>query len=209
MNDFNLSDFLMTMVALVLGITVHEFAHAITADRLGDDTPRAQGRLNLYPTTHLDPMGTLFMAVSAVIGFGIGWGRPVLTNPANYRINPRIAGSLVAVAGPISNLMIAGIFALVIRGHVFPAGDAYQVLSAQIILVNLGLFFFNLIPLYPLDGSHLLANAMPPGMAEGYYRFMAQWGFLLFMGLLVSGLTGRLIGPPVIQAFDFLVGGSF
>jgi Zn-dependent protease len=206
MQNFNLSEFLMLMVALVLGITVHEFSHAITADRLGDDTPRSQGRVTLSPLAHLDPTGTLFMAVSAAIGFGIGWGRPVLTNPGNYRIDRRIADSLVSFAGPLSNLVLAALFAVVVRAGIFPPTDAYAVLVERIVLVNILLFFFNLIPLYPLDGSHLLANALPPGMREGYYRMMAQFGFLLFLGLALSGVLGRLIIPPARSVFLFLVG---
>ncbi len=206
LENFDISQFLMVMVALVLGITVHEFAHAITADRLGDPTPRSQGRVTLSPASHLDPVGTIFMVVSSVIGFGIGWGRPVLTNPGNYRINPRVAGSLVAFAGPLSNLVIAAFFSILIRLRVFPPGDAFFVLSNLIVLINIYLFFFNLIPLYPLDGSHLLANSMPPAMADAYYRFMAQWGFLIFLGLVMSRVLGTIIGPPAQAVFGFLTG---
>lgn len=206
MENFNLSEFLMLMVALVLGITVHEFSHAIAADRLGDPTPRSQGRVTLSPMAHLDPVGTLFMAVSAAVGMGIGWGRPVLTNPDNYSINRRIGDSIVSFAGPLSNLVLAALFAIVVRAGVFPPGDAYNVLVHNIVLVNLFLFFFNLIPLYPLDGSHLLANALPPAMAQGYYRLMAQWGFLLFIGLALSGVLGTIIGPPAVRVYAFLVG---
>src|SRR5687768_8084188 len=114
LEDFNISIFLMTMLALVLAITVHEFSHAIAADRLGDHTPRSQGRVTLSPLAHLDPMGSIFMVVSALVGFGVGWGRPVLTNPNNYRINRRIADSLVAFAGPLSNLVLAALFSILI-----------------------------------------------------------------------------------------------
>ena len=206
MENFNLSVFLMLMVALVLGITVHEFAHAITADRLGDPTPRSQGRVTLSPLAHLDPVGTLFMAVSAVIGFGIGWGRPVQTNPNNYTINRRLGHALVSFAGPFSNMVLAVLFAMLVRANVFPPGDAYAELVLRIVVVNVLLFFFNLIPLYPLDGSHLLANALPPPLMEGYYRFMAQWGFLLFLGLALSGVLGSIIWPPASFVIAFLIG---
>lgn len=206
MEGFDLSRFLMFMLAFVLAITVHEFAHAITADRLGDGTPRSQGRLTLAPTAHLDPMGTLLMAVSAVAGIGIGWGRPVLTNPNNYVINRRVADSLVSFAGPASNMVLAVLFALVFRSDVFAPGDAFRELIVTMVLVNVSLFFFNLIPLYPLDGSHLLANSMPPAMAEGYYRFVTRWGIFLFLALVLSGLLSPILGPPVFSTFEFLLG---
>ena len=206
LDNFNISFFLMTMLALVLAITVHEFSHAISADRLGDHTPRSQGRVTLSPLAHLDPMGTIFMVVSSLVGFGIGWGRPVLTNPDNYRINRRIADSLVAFAGPMSNLVLAALFSILIRLRVFPPGDPFYFLTTIIVLINIYLFFFNLIPIYPLDGSHLLANAMPPAMAAGYYRFMAQWGFLIFIALIMSRVLGQLIGPPASVVFSFLTG---
>ncbi len=208
--EFNLNDFLMYLVAIVLGITVHEFAHAYSADRLGDDVPRRQGRVTLSPLAHLDPFGTLFFVVSYLLaGAGIGWGRPVQTDINNYRINRRLGHAIVVAAGPLSNLVLATLFALVLRAGLIPAGEVWLlVLLDQIIRTNILLFFFNLIPLYPLDGSHLLAAALPPQMAEGYYRFMGQWGFLLFIALAMSSVLGLLIGPPAAAVYGFLVGGS-
>ena len=206
MDDFNVSTFLMYLVAIVLGITVHEFAHAFAADRIGDDVPRRQGRVTLSPLAHLDPIGSIFFLVSYFAGAGIGWGRPVQTDINNYRINRRIGHALVVAAGPLSNLVLATLFALVLRSGVIPSGDAFEVLTLQIIETNVLLFFFNLLPLYPLDGSHLLAAALPPPLAEAYYRFMAQWGFLLFIALVMSRLLSVLILPPAIAVFQFLVG---
>lgn len=207
MEGFDVSRFLMFLLAIVLGITVHEFAHAWTADRLGDEVPRSQGRVTLSPLAHLDPLGSLFMLVSYFAGMGIGWGRPVQTNPNNYqKIDRRLGHSLVTVAGPVSNLILALLFALVLRSGVIPPGDAYDVLVLRIVWINLLLFFFNLIPLYPLDGAHLLANALPRSLAEGYYRFMAQWGILVFLLLAMTGLLGDLIGPPAVRLFILLTG---
>src|SRR5919205_3424864 len=108
MEGFDVSRFLMFLVAIVLGITVHEFAHAWTADRLGDDVPRSQGRVTLSPLAHLDPLGSFFMLASYFAGMGIGWGRPVQTNPNNYRkIDRRLGHSLVTIAGPVSNVIVA------------------------------------------------------------------------------------------------------
>jgi Zn-dependent protease len=207
MEGFDVSRFLMFVVAIVLGITVHEFAHAWTADRLGDELPRSQGRVTLSPLAHLDPLGSLFMLVSYFAGMGIGWGRPVQTNPNNYRgIDRRLGHSLVTVAGPVSNLILALLFALVLRAGVIPVDDAYDVLVVRIVWINLLLFFFNLIPLYPLDGSHLLANALPRRLSDGYYRFVARWGILLFLLLAMTGLLGELIAPPALRLFALFTG---
>ena len=207
MEGFDVSRFLMFLVAIVLGITIHEFAHAWTADRLGDDVPRSQGRVTLSPLAHLDPLGSLFMLISYFAGMGIGWGRPVQTNPNNYqKIDRRLGHSLVTIAGPVSNLILAALFALLLRSGVIPIGDAYDVLLLRIIWINLLLFFFNLIPLYPLDGAHLLANALPRGMSESYYRFMAQWGILVFLLLAMTGLLGDLIAPPALSLFVWFNG---
>ena len=206
MQDFNFNSFLMYLVAIVLGITVHEFAHAFAADRLGDNTPRAQGRVTLSPLSHLDPIGSLFLIVSGIAGVGIGWGRPVQTDIDAYRINKRVGHAIVVLAGPLSNLVLATLFALVLRSGLIPSGDAYFALTDEIVQTNIRLFFFNLIPLYPLDGSHLLAAAMPPAQAQGYYKFMRQWGFLLFLALAMSPLLGLLIWPPSRAVYDFLTG---
>ena len=206
MQGFDFNSFLMYLVAIVVGITVHEFAHAFAADRLGDNTPRAQGRVTLSPLSHLDPIGSLFLLVSGIAGMGIGWGRPVQTDINAYRINKRLGHAIVVMAGPLSNLVLATLFALVLRSGVIPSGDAYFVLTDEIVQTNIRLFFFNLIPLYPLDGSHLLAAAMPPAQAQGYYQFMRQWGFLVFIALAMTPLLGLLILPPSQAVYDFLIG---
>lgn len=206
MEGFNLSIFVMTITALILGITIHEAAHAIVADRLGDTTPRSQGRVTLWPLAHLDPVGSLFMVMTVLTGFGIGWGKPVQTNPNLYKINWRVADSLVAVAGPISNLLLALIFAGILRLNILPQGDPFQVWAYMIVLVNASLFVFNLLPIYPLDGSHLLANALPPQMGEAYRRTMMQYGIFIFLGLLLLRVPTLLMAPALTAVVKFLVG---
>ncbi len=149
-----------------MAITVHEFAHAFAADRLGDDLPRSQGRVSLFPTDHLDPVGTLMMAVTSWTGFGIGWGKPVQTNPSAFR-NPRRDQGIVAVAGPLSNIAQATLFSLGIRlmvglgsGSIGASSMWFEFLQTGLI-VNLALAFFNLIPLKPLDGSWIMTAALP------------------------------------------------
>lgn len=204
MQEFNLAHFVMTISALILAITVHEWAHAITADKLGDDTPRSQGRVTLWPLAHLDPLGTILMIVTTIVGVGFGWGRPVLTNPLNYKINPRIADSLVSVAGPLSNLFLAAFFAFLLRLGVI-GDEAFVVWTERIILINIVLLLFNLLPIYPLDGSHLFANALPVPMAERYRLFMTQFGFFLFLAVMMSGVTTTILMPAVRSVYIFLV----
>ena len=195
MDGFNIdiSWLVMTITALVLGITVHEAAHAVVADRLGDTTPRSQGRVTLWPLAHLDPIGTVFMIMTLFTGFGIGWGKPVMTDPRQYKINWRVADSLVAVAGPLSNLVIALLFAGILRLNIIPVGDPFHYWTMIIVIVNVSLLLFNLIPIYPLDGSHLLANALPERMGEAYRRAMMQYGIYIFLGIL---LLPRLLNQP-------------
>jgi Zn-dependent protease len=205
MDGFDISKFIMTITALILGITVHEAAHAIVADRLGDNTPRSQGRVTLWPLAHLDPIGTLFMVMTVLTGFGIGWGKPVMTDPRQYKINWRVADSLVAVAGPISNLILAVLFSLVVRFQLFPPDDPFHMWAVIIVVVNTALFLFNLLPFYPLDGSHLLANALPAQMGEAYRRTMMQYGLIIFVGLLLLRIPSMLLAPAVMTMVQFLI----
>jgi Zn-dependent protease len=206
MEPFYVAGFVMTITALILGITVHEWAHAITADRLGDDTPRRQGRVTLWPLAHLDPIGTVFMIVTALLGYGVGWGRPVETNPANYQSHVRLRLFLVTLAGPFSNLVLAVIFALLYRSGVFPHDDAFQAWTLEITRINALLCLFNLLPLYPLDGSRLLGHSLPEDMAEPYWRFMRTFGFMLFILFAMTSLTGRVLTPAVTALMRVLVG---
>src|SRR6185436_8561002 len=114
LSNFNLQNFILMMATLIIAITIHEFAHAITADKLGDPTPRNQGRISLLPPDHLDPLGTIMMVLSSLTGFGIGWGKPVLTNPGNFK-NPKRDQGFVAIAGPISNVLQALAFATILQ----------------------------------------------------------------------------------------------
>jgi Zn-dependent protease len=204
MENFDFAGFVMSISAFVLGITVHEWAHAASADALGDTTPRSQGRVTLWPLAHLDPVGTALMIISTITGFGFGWGRPVLVDPRQFRIDPRIADSLVAAAGPFSNLVIAALFAGLYHLHVFPPGDAFEAFTLRIILVNVGLCVFNLIPVYPLDGSHLLANALPRPMAEAYLDFSQRFGIFIFVALVLTGVTRLLMVPAVVAVIQLL-----
>lgn len=207
LSNFNLNDFIITMSVLIVAITVHEFAHAFTADRLGDPTPRRQGRISLLPPDHLDPVGTLMMAITSITGFGIGWGKPVQTNPGNFR-DPRRDQGIVALAGPVSNILQAIVFAVALR----VAGTEPSILTTFLymgVLVNLGLAFFNLLPISPLDGNWIMTALLPRQMAAAYSRWMMQYGPLVFLGIvfLFPRLIFILIGPPVQAVARILLPG--
>ncbi|NLH99848.1 MAG: site-2 protease family protein [Chthonomonadales bacterium] len=206
--------FIIRMSVLVLAITVHEFAHAYSADRLGDDTPRRQGRISLLPPDHLDPLGTIMMAVSSWIGFGIGWGKPVLTNPNNFR-NPRRDQGIVAIAGPASNMLQAVVFALIIR---FAGGamrdDVGMISTLGLFLlsgvtINLALAFFNLLPVTPLDGSWVTSALLPYNLAARYQMWMSRYGAIVFLLLIFvfRDFLSAVIGPPVFYLRGILLHG--
>lgn len=197
-----------------MAITVHEFAHAFAADRLGDDLPRRQGRVSLFPTDHLDPVGTLMMAVTSWTGFGIGWGKPVQTNPSAFR-NPRRDQGIVAVAGPLSNIAQAALFSVGIRFMYMASPDGALRGSMWLeflysgLIVNLALAFFNLIPIKPLDGSWIMTAVLPYPQARAYEIFMLKYGPIIFLLLIFvfRGAISMLIGPPVAIMRSLLLWG--
>ncbi len=203
LSDFNLHRFLLFMAALVICITVHEFAHAYSAYRAGDDTPKAQGRISLNPIDHLDPMGTIMMIVSSISGFGIGWGKPVQINPNNFK-HPRWDDLRVSLWGPLSNLLLAAAAGTALRFLGMRMSEPVYMFVAVLVLVNIGLAVFNLIPVTPLDGSHILAALLPYESSRRYSYFMARNGMLVFIGLIMLGgyVFPIILGPPV----DFLFG---
>lgn len=179
---------LFTLPGIILGLVVHEFFHAWTADKLGDPTPRSLGRLTLNPLKHIDPLGFLFLIVAR-----FGWAKPVECDRRNFR-HPALGMSAVALAGPLSNLGLGLIFSLltVLFAATFPA-ERSLVASWQIygitlldatVQINLGLFLFNLIPIPPLDGSHLWMGWIPEEKAALKYR-LYRFGALGFFALLI------------------------
>ena len=197
----------LNLVPMVLSLSVHEFAHALVADKLGDDTPRRQGRLTLSPLEHYDLFGTILVPVLAVVfsGFSfIGWARPVEVTPSNFtrRVSMRGGMALVALAGPLSNLLLAvlSVAALAAIAKLQPAmffaqdgrGALVYLLRAMYVL-NIGLFVFNLLPIPPLDGSRLL-----PRRLDGLTQMLAPMSVLILLLILYSDtLRGILIERPV------------
>jgi Zn-dependent protease len=201
----------MAFVAVIIATTVHEFGHAWMADRLGDPTPREQGRVSLSPLAHMDPLGTLLLLATLLIGFPVGWGRPVRTNPENYKCGQRLGIGLTAVAGPVMNLLTAIILAPIARYLINGGGrteaDAFLLLFLLItVLVNLSLFCFNLVPVAPLDGSHITASLLPEGLSLPYRRFMTRYGSYVLLGLMISGKLGEWLGPIILALFCALIG---
>lgn len=190
-----LAELVLKIPALLLAVTIHELAHGLVADRLGDPTPRRAGRLTLNPLPHLDPLGTLAFVLA-----GFGWARPVPVDIRHLR-HPRRDMAWVAAAGPLSNLLagFVGLLALaVVRDIGLPTGLAGPIAGVclWIFQFNVALGIFNLIPLPPLDGGHFLPYVLPPA-AAGLLRRFEQYGPLLLLVLVVSGATRYLIGPVI------------
>jgi Zn-dependent protease len=195
-------DALLFLIALILSVSVHEFGHAWMATKLGDDLPRRQGRLTLSPLAHIDPIGTIvFPLIIAFTGAPLlGWGRPVETQPRNYtrRFTMRGGHALVSVAGPAMNLVLAIIVSvlLVVLSKVgILRWELAILILTKLVVLNLYLMFFNLLPLPPLDGGTVLGWAMPPS-GQPLMDFLERWGGLILLGLvLMPGALGTLMAP--------------
>jgi len=198
----------MAIVSLLLSISVHEWAHAKAADLLGDDTPRRQGRVTLTPWVHWDPVGTVLMVLSVIMGFGIGWGKPVQTDSRRYtKVRPHVGLVLVAAAGPLSNLLIASILGLGIRFDLFRFDPEFTGLWMWVATqVNIGLFLFNLIPAPPLDGSKIILIFFREDVAERIQMQYQVWGFGLLLLVLILKIPQLIIGPATSFILHWLTG---
>lgn len=186
--------FVLWAISLVTALTIHEYAHAKVADTLGDPTPRANGRVTLDPRAHLDPLGTLLILI-----VGFGWGRPVEFDPYNLR-NPRRDTALIALAGPASNIILATLLSIV--AGFLGAGSLIASIIPLMIMMNISLAIFNLVPVFPLDGEKILKGFLPTELAIEYSRAMHQYGTLILIMLLlpIAGGTSpisALISPAI------------
>jgi Zn-dependent protease len=202
-------------VVFLLSLTVHECAHAWAAERSGDSTGRYLGRVTLNPIPHIDIFGTIIFPLIAITtgGWMFGWAKPVPFNP--YNLRDRRAGEIaIALAGPLSNFLLAAIFVVlykVIFQSALLADDQLGDLTQPIYtLVNIGITLniilgvFNLIPIPPLDGHHILRNLLPDSLAEMYAQIPSWMGFVLLFLLVRAGVTAMLV-QPVFQLVDWFL----
>jgi Zn-dependent protease len=192
------------VLVLVASVAFHEFGHAKMADALGDDTPRRQGRVTLNPLAHADPIGTLLLpAISAYMGSGFGWGRPVQWNPAriNRKFKMSTARILVAVAGPAMNIVLAFILAgvhwILVSQHVLDVHSQLSAILYYAVKINFILFFFNLIPAPPLDGGHVLEGLTPYRHRATYENYARFGPFILMAVVLIPQLAQIFIVPAL------------
>jgi Zn-dependent protease len=198
-------EILSLAVALILAFTIHEYAHAFMAFRLGDPTAKNLGRLTLNPIKHLDVLGTLMVFV-----IGFGWAKPVPVNPYNLR-NGRKGMAMVAVVGPLSNLALATVVAVIWRATGFVGGDFLISALLVFIYLNIALLFFNLIPVPPLDGFRVLLGVLPESMARQWER-TAQIGPLVLFAVIMIGnfipgldILDRLVVGPTRAVMGVLL----
>ncbi len=199
---------ILIAIFLLIAFPVHEFAHAFVAWRLGDSTARMFGRLTLNPIVHFDPLGGLFLVITALSSpFLFGWAKPTPVNPSNLR-DRRNGEVWVALAGPASNLIMAAIGAIVIRVVIAARVDLPSQLESILVLFvvfNIALAVFNLIPIPPLDGSALLFRVLTPRQAWQIRPILSQYGFIILLVFIFT--IGQTIMPRIIRVvFDFLVG---
>jgi Zn-dependent protease len=214
--NLTLPTLIARIVVLLTAFTLHEFAHAWTADRFGDPTPRSRGRLTLNPLAHLDPMGSLLL-----LTVGFGWAKPVEVNP--YLLQRRSSSAMmwVSLAGPLSNFLMAVLAAIPFRlglvspmdalmapGRVFPTPAK---LLYEFVLINLVLMLFNLIPLAPLDGEKIADRLFPASWSRALERIRPYGPVILLLLLFVGpalgfNFLGWILGPPLQALMNLLIG---
>ena len=199
----NLADWIIGLIPLFPGIlfaiTIHEYAHGLIAYRLGDPTAKLMGRLTLNPIAHMDPIGTLMLLIVR-----FGWAKPVPINPLNFR-NPKRGMLLSSLAGPAANLIAAFVlgmmYQLVFGPFSWPPPGAIALLIYYCVFFNIILALFNLIPIHPLDGSHILLGLLPENEARQYAK-LEPYGMYILIGIIVAG---RMAG----KSFIWMVLGPF
>lgn len=197
----NLQELLISIPAILIAITFHEYAHGMVAYRLGDPTAANQGRLTLNPRAHLDPLGALLFIFA-----GFGWAKPVPVNPYYFQGDRHKAMMIVSLAGPFINVVLAylaAVFMGMIQRETLPDIPWFSGLLYKIYWYNLVLAVFNLIPVPPLDGSKILAGILPRGSANFIYS-IEQYGPLILMLLIITRTTWVII-YPVIQIFEKII----
>ena len=214
-NPERLLELVLTIPGVLIAITFHEFAHAFAADKLGDDTPRMQGRLTLNPLHHLDPIGSILLLTA-----GFGWGKPVQINPRNFdrRISMTAGEAIVSFAGPLTNFILAILFLIILYTiNVTNIITNYEILYIlnlvlrDTVIINIGLGIFNLIPLPPLDGSKILTHFLPYNARQWFINNQMIF-YMIFMIIWITNLSSVILNPLFSATFDgmnFLVSKMF
>ena len=192
----SLTGLLISVPAILIAITIHEFSHGLAAHILGDPTPQRQGRLTLNPLPHLDPLGTLMLLVAR-----FGWAKPVEVNPYYFKGNRQRGMLLVAMAGPLSNMVVALVGAVLY--NLFGTAGYLGSFLGTLLSINVYLALFNLIPVPPLDGSKILAGLLPDKGAAFIYS-LEQFGPLLLLLLIFTNMTGKIIMPLYNVIFSLM-----
>ena len=196
---------LMTLPGILLGFVLHEFAHALMADKLGDPTPRSQGRITLDPRAHIDIVGFILILIA-----GFGWAKPVMTNPRNYK-NLRRDSILVSIAGPLSNLLLAAAFIFLMRIFTYNAFSLNEQLQTNIGImlfssahINVVLFALNILPLPALDGYHVITSLFNTWKYR-IFNILEQYGMFIFILLAITGALGMILDPIINFVFNNLI----
>jgi len=218
MGNMTPGDIAINFVVFLFSLSVHECAHAVAAEYSGDPTSRYLGRITLNPMAHIDPFGTVIFPLFGLIfagGVFFGWAKPVPFNPLNLR-NRKLGEIIIAAAGPASNLVLLGICVALMKVFFFSdmvsenaLGDMSDAIR-NVLLVgiqwNLGLAVFNMLPIPPLDGSHVLRNLLPDSLADIYSQVSPMVGFIILILLVNIGVTGWIARPIVNLISGFLYG---
>lgn len=199
--------FIINVIALIIVVTIHEFSHAFAAEKLGDPTPRLEGRLSLNPLKHLDPLGTLM-----ILFIGFGWGRPVTFDPFNLQ-NPRRDAAFISLAGPASNLILALVLSILLRLFILFKLQILItigiILFAPIIQLSLLLGIFNLIPVHPLDGFKIVGGILPQEKADEWFSLQRYGIFVLLLIIIpLNGQTSMMsmfLGPVLNFILPFFL----
>ncbi len=218
MPDIDIAGIFIAFIVLLFSLTVHEAAHAWTADRLGDPTARLLGRVSLNPMVHADLIGTIVFPLIAMVSSVplLGWAKPVPVNVARLG-HPRRDFVLVAAAGPLSNLVIALVAAVVWRvlTGVPQTGDGPQIATPLLLIASLALTLnvmlavFNMIPIPPLDGGNVLSGLLPRPLAATYNALIRPYGFIILYALMLSGALVYIVGPPAGFLMSVLRGSRY
>lgn len=204
---FDISEWIIRIPVLLFSITIHEYAHGRAALWLGDPTAKRMGRLSLNPLPHIDPFGAICLFL-----FNFGWAKPVPVDPRYFK-NIRKGIIFMSLCGPVANILTAFAAGILIRYFPFP-WKVYQIALIYLLLMNLGLGLFNLLPLPPLDGSHILENILPPKAGQEYRR-IGRYGPILLLGIIMldkfahTGIINRLLLGPMLFLANLFSGINF